>query len=390
MWNKIFKIATKSVTQKSSIVVLILLSISMYYLGGYVGSEVVFSYTQEYWTQKNWPTEIKIYKTTDTHYNFSAIVNNISNFEGVKWYVYPGGGILIRNDSYKYNGEQYYLEIKWCNVEDPTFPNSKYLIEGNFFRTNSENTIILESVGKQFFKDLGLYKGLGKNKTVLSVLGFNMSVIGIIASPILIGREEGYLKLTNVIDIYVPLHTYMRIVQKIKTQNYENNATINGGIYVKVKEGYDVEKVAEKIRNTYPGINVFTISEEKRILSRMFLQMTLINAGIPYVLATIVMLWDVKHNESKTALLKVLGWRRRDILKLFILKYFLMGIVGGLLGLALSFTSFITMPPNLYIIYQVVMFIPIQILLGASTALLFAIPAVIKAYSVNAEKVMRS
>ena len=216
-----------------------------------------------------------------------------------------------------------------------------------------------------------------------------MSVIGIIAPPILIGREEEYLKLTNIINIYVPLRTYMSLVQKIKTQNYGRNATIEGEIYVKVKEGYSVEDVAEEIRNTYPGISVFTNLEEKRSLSQMALQVTLVNAGIPYVLAAIVMLWDVRHNESKTALLKVLGWRRKDIVKLFILKYLLMGIISGLLGLALSFTSFITMPPNLYVISQVVTFIPIQSLLGASTAVLFAMPAVIKAYNVSAEKVMR-
>ena len=125
MWSKILRIATKSTTQKSSVIILILLIISTYYLGGYVGSEIIFSYTQEYWNQKNWPTEIKIYEGENTHYNFSAIASNISNFNGVKWYVYPGGGIFVINESYKYNGEQYYLEIMWCNVKDPTFPNSK-------------------------------------------------------------------------------------------------------------------------------------------------------------------------------------------------------------------------------------------------------------------------
>ena len=97
-----------------------------------------------------------------------------------------------------------------------------------------------------------MFSGIGPNSTILNLVlhGANFSmklfIKGVISNPSLRGNEESYLKLTNVIHIWLPLNTYLDLANKTKLNLF--NVLVNDYIYVKVKEGYKVSDVVENIK----------------------------------------------------------------------------------------------------------------------------------------------
>lgn len=383
--------AIKDVRRKSSIAVFILLIISSLYIAAVVGSLIVQTEADKYWEMQLWPTEIIVHPLGDMDY-FPLIAKSIERVDGVKWTVYPSG--IWFNNIINYNNKSYSIRVGWCNLNDITFPNPRYLVEGRFFKSNNEYSIIIESIGEQLLKDVGQFNGVHENKTILTLGSFNFTVIGVISNPLILGREESYLKLTNAIMAYIPIQTYLNLYDKLSNFNMTELAkqkiTFDYSINVKVEEGYNIDAVADKIRSLFSDVIVSTINEYRKNTYNTLIRDTLYPALIGYILSAIVMVWEIKQKTIEIALLKIMGWTRISVLELFVIHYILFGALAGLIGLIVAFAfSAMLITPNIYLLYLFFTYLPIQLGLTVSLTVLFAIPAVIKAYNTSAESILR-
>jgi len=386
--RKMIVFILKDIKRKSSIAVLALLIISSFYIGGFISSFIIEIEAEKYWHDQSWPADIHIIWWE--YGNFSEIIEGVNDIEGVKWSVYPAGINFF--ERIKYGDKRYTLYVTWCNVEDPIFPSPKYIVEGEFFKSNNETSVILESIGKQLLIDIGEYKGLGENGTVIDLDVMNLTIAGIISNVLIMGREEAYLKLTNIIFVYVPLNTYLEIYETLSKNESTMGSSIDidPTIYVKVEEGYDIEEVADRIRERYPGVSLETRLEAKRAEQEVLLRGTLYTAIMIYALSAAVMVWDIKNRNYEIAMLKAMGWRRRHMLELFVLRYVIFGLISGLAGLIVGFIlSSLMLAPTLYYAYLFILYLPYQVLLTTTFTVLFSIPATIKAYNISAESVIR-
>lgn len=337
--RKLMHMITKDVKRKYSMAMLILLTYSSLFLGIIITNIYVHTLMDEYIDGHSWPTEIQIYGWENhSPEELGDIVDEIRNIDGVKWVVYPGGGIMI-DYAFKYNDENYHLEICWCNVEDPTFPHPKFLVEGRFFKSNNENAIIVESIGKKLLEDLKLFRGTGTTK--VQILGVNMTIIGVISSPAIYGAEELLLKGTSIISFYVPLETYLNLVSIARQAPYGGslNVYVSGGINVKVYENYSVDEVVNKIRKKFPGIELCTVTESERKFHRAVFMSGIRHVILGYLLASVVMVWDVRHRRREIVFLKALGWRVKDILKFFTLRNTFLGFLSAISAVFVTFLA---------------------------------------------------
>jgi len=357
----------------------------------FFSSQVVYSFVNDYHEERMWPAEIEILPSeTLTNYSYlDYVAEHVNEIEGVKWSVYPGGGILVSN-MFSYNDESYYLFIMWCNVDDLTFPNQKYLIEGRLFDSNNESSIIVENMVKRLLEKLNIYHGIGKNKTTLQILDFNLTLVGVIADPRTVNVEDYYLQLGNTLYAWVPLDTYMALVQK--TYNLTSGiALASSTIYVKVKEGFDVEDVAKRICMRFTQIKVRTYKDYKSFILIQYLQMFFMFGLVPLMLFGLTIFWDINHNAYKIALLKALGWKRRDVAKYLLLKYGFSGALAGAIGMILSIIPIpFILFANTYVLFLFIGYFPIQIILMAILTVIFALPAIYKAYNMSTEALLRS
>jgi len=386
---------SKDLRRKSSIAVFILLIVSSFFVSIVIRNLIIYTEADEYWDLQMWPTEIIVHPLGDVE-DFPVIEEAIREIEGVKWTVYPAK--IYFSGKFRYQNRSYYLELSWCNVEDITFPHPKFIVRGRFFESNYENSVIIESIGEQLLKDIGEYKGIGENKTMLDLGVASLPIVGVITNQLMNGREEAYLDLTDIIAVYAPLGTYLKLYKAISQLNFTERAELKVdfeyAINVKVKEGYDIDMVANRIKSKYPhGVVVETVTEYEKSYHELLVESTLYPTLIGYILSVFIMIWEIRRKTNEISLLKVLGWRRNDILKFFIMRYTIFGIISSILGLSISLllSSLIMFSiPNLYMIYLFfVVMLPIQICIATSLTVISSLPAIIKAYNVSAEKVLR-
>jgi len=385
--------ALNDLKRKANIAILILLSISSIFLFIIVRWNFTHTLADEYSDRQDWPAEIEIYKYVNEsgdRVDLGSIVDDVREIEGVKWVVYPGGGIWI-DDAFNYHGKNYSLLIGWCNVEDPMFPHPKFIVEGRFFKLNDENAVIIDMIARKLLEDLGLFHGIG---TKVQILGENLTIIGVVGNPMLYGGEEQHLKLTDTIYFYVPLNTYLNLTSIALSPPYINsiNVFVLKEIYVKVDESYSVDEVAREIRERFPGIGMLVVTESKRSLLRSITLESLIQGLIFYLLSGMVMLWSVRYEKKEIFLLKALGWRVRDILRFFTLRNVILGIFSAVIGTFLALVVGILPTPyiNLYIIYTILLPFPFLLPMVVSAVLIFSLPSIYWIYRVSSGEYIRS
>ncbi|MGQ4833902.1 MAG: hypothetical protein ACP6IS_08390 [Candidatus Asgardarchaeia archaeon] len=389
--RKVFKALLKKLIRKRSIFIVLLLIFSTNNLTAYLFGQAVYSYVNEYSTAREWPTEIIVYRNGPG--NLSNVVEKINNIDGVKWFVYPGGGVYIF-DAFNYNEMKYTLQIMWCNVSDPTFPHPKYLVEGRFFKNNYENAVIVETIGRRLFEHLGIFKEYEKSILNLSIFGFNVSLtfVGAVSSILIEGREDYYLRVSNTIFLYVPINVYYELYNETKILCVTTRKIVPGPqlMYVKVKDGYNINEVIKEIKNLDPTVGVASVNDAKENLEVEY-TIALVIALILFGVASLVMIWDVVTDKEYISLLKVLGWTKWNVLALYILTYLIYGVLASSLGLLVNFLdNFLGAPPGPRLLNLLLTtFIPLHYSVGISTALIFSIPAIIKVYKVSAESLLR-
>ncbi|MBI5556295.1 MAG: ABC transporter permease [Deltaproteobacteria bacterium] len=114
-------------------------------------------------------------------------------------------------------------------------------------------------------------------------------------------------------------------------------------IFLKVKEGADVDQVVAKIRKINPRIGIMTrgsIGADVRDTLQDILKIFSITIAISSILA-ILLAWSTftamtNERQREVGILRALGARRHHIVQMFLGEAFIISLAGGLLGIGLG------------------------------------------------------
>ncbi|MCD6485639.1 MAG: ABC transporter permease [Candidatus Odinarchaeota archaeon] len=388
LFKRLIRMGLKYNRRKTSIGIFVIVTFSAFLLMLVVGNVFVRTSAQEYVKKQLWPTEI--YVEPNSIKTLKELQTHLKDIDGVKWFIYPGDGLEFQQ--IYYNNKSYYIFLMWCNVEDPTFPNPKFLYEGRFFTSNYENAVIIDSATEKLLEYTGRFNGLGESGTKWDILGINMSVIGVISNPALYGNENYTLQGSTVFNIYVPLHTYEMLFNISKQPQYINVTPAGNGIFVKVKEGYSIKEVASRIRNTFPNVYVFTEESYENATYTQVVIPAITNSVIAFSIVGVIMVWEIRHIKEEIILLKAIGWKSNDIVILFLLKDLTLGLVASFSGFVcmLLLYKFVLGFFNAYIAWFIASLIPLTTLFVIVGTIIFSLPSLIAIYRSNVEKLLRA
>ena len=251
--------------------------------------------------------------------------NKIKKIEGVQYafgYYRDTMNVKFKNEEYRLNVYGIYGVNDWIRIEAERIG----IYKGSFLK-NSGEVVLGYRVSKKFFeKEIKIGdKILIGNRT--------FKVVGILneAGGVLSAIDEG---------IFISIDDMKKIID---TRNQLNQLTI------KVKEGYDVDEVAEKIRQELLKIrrekegketfSIITPSFFRQIVSETIGTLSiflLAIASVSLLVGTIgisnTMFTSVLERTKEIGILKAIGAKNRDILLIFLLESAMIGIIGSAIG----------------------------------------------------------
>ena len=395
--KKFLKLSLKYSKRKTSIGITIIILVSAILMMIVVGNVFFRTSSQEYVEGRIWPADIYVspggQNITESAFEIQA---HLGEVDGVKWFVFPGTGIEFQRIYYNWGNYErnYLITLMWCNVEDPVFPHPKFLYEGRFFASNYENSVIIDSATKKLLEYTGKFNGLGENKTVWNILGINMSVIGVISSPALYGNENHTLYMTDVLYIYVPLYTYKMLFniskQLMRQPQYRDVISWIPDFYVRVKEGYSIEKVANNIKNRFPNAGVITVEEYRESQYNRVVAPQINNSIILFGLVGVIMIWELRYRKKEIFLLEAIGWRRKDIILLFTIRSLLLGVISSIAGLFVMLLYYKLLNfLNAYIVWFIITLTPLTMIFVILGTIIFSFPTILILYKLNIESILR-
>lgn len=383
MTRKYFKLSLKEIGKKRVIVgLLLILLIPSFFFCMMILNLFLFKLSEEYDTRLAWPAEIMIYNITEQD------VVTIERLDGVKWTVFPGWIDLF---GIEYLNRSYVVTILWYNVEDPTTLHPKFLVKGELPKSNGEYSVILDSIAATLFEEIGFKCTIGEK---LTILGKEFTVKGIVGDPYIRGGERRYLLSgSNVVFIFVPLGVFKELAFITRDDpEYSQVAYPMDLAYVRVEDCSLVDKVVSDIREIVPpGAHVYTVTEEKRTTIYWIYSTFLPIILACYIIAGIVMMWEVKHAKKYILTLKSLGWERMSILKIFAMRNSILGILSSIIGWLIMFNLLIFSLKyiNLYILVNMFLAFPIVLVFAISATLIFSIPSIVKTYRLSVEEALK-
>ncbi len=146
-------------------------------------------------------------------------------------------------------------------------------------------------------------------------------------------------------SIMIPMKTFREVYDEPEK---------DGMIFVHVKDGFDVEKVAEDIkhalrrtRNEKEGEETFQVQTSKGMLEAFNTILTILNAvliGIASISLLVggvgimnTMYTSTLERTREIGILKSIGARRFDIMMIFLYESAILGMIGGIFGLLFGF-----------------------------------------------------
>ncbi len=196
-------------------------------------------------------------------------------------------------------------------------------------------------IGDKYRADVGydLYAGIRMPKVELydkiEIKGHSFKVIGAVE------------KMGNPTDdrvVYIPLD--------IMRELYGLDEKV-GLIYVKVADGYDVEEVAERIRQELrkargeeEGEETFKVSTARELLQVVGNILNIVRAvligiaGISLLVGGIgimnTMYTATLERTREIGIMKAIGARKKDIMSIFLIESGLLGLIGGIIGIVMG------------------------------------------------------
>ncbi|MEM5831859.1 MAG: ABC transporter permease [Candidatus Aenigmatarchaeota archaeon] len=252
-------------------------------------------------------------------------VDKIKRIDGVE----NAYGVFQANLQVRYEREEYRLLVygiyginDWVKTEAERIGIS----EGRFIEKEGE-VILGYRASKEFFK-----KEINIGDRIF-IANKSFRVVGIL-------NEAGGLLSSFDRAIFLSI----KDLKKIQNTNNQLNS-----IVVKVKNGYDIEDVGNniynlllRIRNEKEGKETFSVitpsfyreivSETVSILSVFLLAIAFVSIIVGSIGISNTMFTSVLERTKEIGILKAIGAKNRDILKIFLLESAVMGLIGSIIG----------------------------------------------------------
>lgn len=236
----------------------------------------------------------------------------------------------------EYKGEQ--LSATVLGIEATNFQRAVSTLEiedGRFIREGDRQVLVIGSkIATEYFND-DLYVN-----SVVDIGGKKYRIAGIMKAT------GGTLDDTDT-SIYAPIEDVREVLGSLLARDEIH------GMYIITKEGYDVEEVAEDIKFTLrsqrgllEGEEDFTmvtpafISEQVGIITGLLTAFLGGIAAISLLVGSVTiantMFMSVLERYSEIGVLKAIGAKQGDILKIFIFESAIIGLAGGAIGILIG------------------------------------------------------
>jgi len=378
------RLSARDLRRKGTIGVLAILSLSSFFVYLALWQSPMFhALHMEYESMQEWAVELHLARLYPLKSGFlEEEIEEIENIEGVEWVVYPGG--IFAYDVITCEGRNYTALIMWCNVEASTPPLFRFLIKGSFFGESNEPSVVVDSVAIASLKKAGIDIDLG---TKLKMFGRNMTIIGIIGNPLLLGNEESYLKRSSVVFFYVPLRLYAEMVPLAESAEYAQTSWVDYTAYVKLNNRGLIDNVVEEIEEKISGVEIDTVIDHEQRLSQMSFMTYQIPAIVCYLIAGLVMIWDARFRRQHISTFRALGWRRIDVLRYFSIRNIVLGATSGFVGWLGSVIFVVVLLELLNLYVSTLAFFELGFGLATSifVTFLFSIPSIAISYKTGLE-----
>lgn len=112
--------------------------------------------------------------------------------------------------------------------------------------------------------------------------------------------------------------------------------------YIKLKRSEEAEAVRDRLKAAFPGVDFALTTEAEQVVSDLRVMEQMVG-GISFLAVFIgavgmlnTMLMSVLERTREIGVLRALGWRRRRVLGMILRESLLLGVLGGLCGMALG------------------------------------------------------
>jgi len=194
------------------------------------------------------------------------------------------------------------------------------IIDGSFLSDSSSSEIVL---GKALMDLLDITRGDSVN------LGIGQS------------GEERNFKVVGVFETGMVFQEYAGYITLADAQNITGEHGLVTQILVKCEDPSIVSNVANLIQSTVPGVRVTTPTAAIQQATQMLNTLTIFFATIGLVALFAgsfgvinTMMMSVTERTREIGILKAIGAKSRDIMKIFLVESLLIGLIGGGVGVA--------------------------------------------------------
>ena len=341
----------------------------------------------------------------DIIFNVTDVVRSVV---GVEWAVAPRSIYYL-----PHNGSLYWYRFLWCNVSNPVFPKPEYVVEGKFFSSNAENAVLLDRQAFLYFKSIGRISGVGDvlgftfrhvfwNNDSEIIASFSYVVKGVVSSPAMDALGSSITERNGFAGyIILPVNTFLKffyvLYEKFWSRGIYDVLTPDSAIVVRVKSGYNVDAVAKEIKRVvserFPNGEVLVYIPERtwqRTVEKEFREMVTYLV-FSFTLIAGILFWDVGARKRLILLLRVIGWKRKHILILFIFRYAILAVLGSLIAAFVTAGIYVLFGVSFAKILLVLVkyyFLAVAVVYVLFT-LVFSVPALLRVYGLDLEKVLR-
>ncbi|RUM32199.1 MAG: ABC transporter permease [Aquifex sp.] len=209
-------------------------------------------------------------------------------------------------------------------LEDKTLRISKYLVKNNLGQLERNKEAVI--LGIKLAEELGI-KDIGKKVVLVSPNGtlHRLKVVDLLKTGITeIDKSRVYLHIKKLQDILGKPNEVNEVILKLKSADL---APVYAKRFTK-ETGYRAESWQESFKNF---LSIFKI---QKIITRSVVFAILLVSG--FGIFNIIMM-TVLEKKRDIAILKAMGYEKRDIILIFSLQGIIIGVFGGLAGNFLSY-----------------------------------------------------
>ncbi len=234
-------------------------------------------------------------------------------------------GVYAVSPQFSFSGSINSRRVTVYGIEPPLFEvvtGGLNIVEGRFLSENSYGEIVM---GKALMEILNLTLG---------------QTVSLSASQ---EEEERIFAVVGVFETGMIFQEYVGYISLADAQNITGEYGLVTQILVKCEDPSMVSDVASLISSTVPGVRVTTPTAAIQQASQMLNTLTMFFATIGLVAlfagsfgVTNTMIMSVTERTREIGVLKAIGAKNHDIMKIFLVESLLIGLIGGGVGVAVG------------------------------------------------------